>query len=54
VREKGEQETKKDTKKFVLRPELADKKIEKSGTQLKVDFNALEAEGGDEGDVIGR
>jgi hypothetical protein len=54
VREKGEQETKKDTKKFVLRPELADKKIEKDGTQLKVDFNALEAEGGDEGDVIGR
>jgi hypothetical protein len=54
VREKGEQETKKDTKTFVLRPELADRKIETGGTQLKIDFNALEAEGGDEDDVIGR
>lgn len=54
VREKGEQETKKDTKTFVLRPELADKKIATGGTQLKIDFNALEAEGGDEDDVIGR
>jgi len=54
VREKGEQETKKDTKTVVVRNELADKKIENTATQLKVDFDVREAESGDEGDVIGR
>lgn len=54
VREKGEQETKKDTKRFVLRPELANKRIEVGGTQLRVDFNVAEADGGDEDEVIGR
>ncbi len=54
VREKGEQETKKDTKNFVLRGELANKKIESGGTRLQVDFDVREAGGGDEDDVIGR
>jgi hypothetical protein len=54
LREKGEQETKKDTRTFVNRPELADRKMETTGTQMSLDFNAVEAEGGDEGDVIGR
>ncbi len=54
LREKGDQETKKDTKTFVNRPELADRKMETTGTKMQLDFNALEAEGGDEDDVIGR
>ncbi len=54
VREKGDQETKKDTKTFVLRPELADKRIKPAGSQIQIDLDIQEAEGGDEDDVIGR
>ena len=54
LREKGEQETKKDTKTFVNRPELANRKMETTGTRMRLDFNAIAAEGGDEDDVIGR